>query len=201
MRDNIKEVATQLLIQNGYQGFRFRDIATQLNVTRANVHYHFGNKQQLAEEVIVEYVADALNAYQAIWLDPCSTLDEKINRLKDETKKRYLKYNPTGRTGAPWSLLARMRFERDLLSDKAREAVEMYGERLESVIFEGMAMAVQKKELSPDTPIKDISFQLVTVTNSAGPITQDSGSFDRLEELYCALARIIQHAFGNAPAA
>jgi hypothetical protein len=31
------------------------------------------------------------------------------------------------------------------LSDKAREAVQMHGGRIESAIFEGMAMAVQKK--------------------------------------------------------
>lgn len=199
MRDNIKEVATELLIRNGYQGFRFRDIASRLDVTRANIHYHFGSKQQLAEEVIVEYVTDALNTYQTIWLDERSTLDEKIGKLKDETKKRYLRYNPTGRTGSPWSLLARMRFDRDLLSDNAREAVERYGENLERVILEGMAMAVRKKELAPDTPIKDLSFQLVTVTNSAGPITEDSGSFDRLEQLYVAFARIIRQAFGTSP--
>lgn len=201
MRERIKEAAIELLIKNGYQGLRFRDIAERLQITRANIHYHFGSKQQLADEVIIEYVQEAQKSYKKIWLSKTFSLEEKIVRMKDETKKRYLKYNPQGSAGSPWSLLARMRLERDLLGDKAREAVERYGENLESFIVEGLTMAVDKKELTEDAPINDLALQLVAITNSAGPITQDTGSFERLEELYLAFGRIVRHAYGAAPAA
>lgn len=201
LREQIKEVATELLIKNGYQGFRFRDVAERLNITRTTIHYYFGNKKQLAEEVIVEYVQYALKSYGDIWLNEALSLEKKIILVKEETKRRYLKYNPTGRTGAPWSLLGRMRIERDLLSGNARAAVERYGERLERFIFEGIDAAVRKGELAKTAPIKDLSFQLVTITNSAGPITQDDGSFDRLEEVYLGFSRIVRHAYGVSPSA
>ncbi len=46
-------------------------------------------------------------------------------------------------------------------------------------------------------PTDDVALQLVSIANSAGPITQDAGNFDRLEQLYLAFARIITHAYGK----
>lgn len=198
MREKIKQAATELLIQKGYQGLRFGDIAQRLEITRANIHYHFGSKQQLADEVIVEYVDEAQKSYREIWLSEQLSLDEKIVRMKEETKRRYLKYNREGIAGSPWSLLSRMRMERNLLGDKARQAVEQYGEILESFIVDGMEIAVRNGELAQDAPIGDLALQLVAVTNSAGPITQDTGSFERLEELYASFGRIVRHAY-SAP--
>ena len=50
-------------------------------------------------------------------------------------------------------------------------------------------------------PVEDIALQLVSIANSAGPITQDAGDFDRLEQLYEAFARIMTQAFGQGGAA
>jgi hypothetical protein len=60
--------------------------------------------------------------------------------------------------------------------------------------------AMAKGELRPETPVDDVTLQLVAIANSADPITQDDGSFDRLEQLYLAFARIIAHAYGHKPA-
>jgi len=40
MKDEIGRVAIDLLIQHGYQGFRFRDVAELLGTTRTNIHRH-----------------------------------------------------------------------------------------------------------------------------------------------------------------
>jgi TetR/AcrR family transcriptional repressor of nem operon len=57
-------------------------------------------------------------------------------------------------------------------------------------------MAIRKNEITPEAPVKEITLQLVAIANSADPITQDAGSFARLEELYLAFARIVSHAYG-----
>ena len=38
--------------------------------------------------------------------------------------------------------------------------------------------------------------QLVSIANSAGPITQDAGSFERLERLYRAFLTTVMAAYG-----
>jgi len=50
-------------------------------------------------------------------------------------------------------------------------------------------------------PTSDIALQLVSIANSAGPITQDAGNFERLEELYVGFAGIINDAYGRPAAA
>jgi hypothetical protein len=42
-----------------------------------------------------------------------------------------------------------------------------------------------------------VALQFFSIANSASPITRDAGSFDRLEQLYLGLARIVTHAFGR----
>lgn len=195
MRGAIKTVSTELLIQNGYQGFRFRDVAELLNTTRANVHYYYGNKLNLCEEVIVDYVVETLANWEANWRSNAS-FAAKIDGMVESNRLRYLRYNPSGQTAKPWSLISRMRLERDVIGPKAREALADFGARLENLVIAGIDQAVAQGELSDGIPRGDITLQLVAIANSAGPITQDGGNFDRLEQLYRSLARIVHHAYG-----
>jgi len=55
MRDAILEKAEQQLMLGGYDKLNFASIAKELNTTRANLHYHFKNKETLAIEVARQY--------------------------------------------------------------------------------------------------------------------------------------------------
>src|SRR5450759_1818082 len=182
MRDRIKDVATAMLIRNGYQGFRFRDIADRLKTTRANVHYYFGNKKNLCDEVVVDYVDETVRRYEAIWKNPDSTLEDKIIEMIESNRGRYKRYNPKGNTGNRWRLIARMRLERKIIGERARKSLVKFSAVLGHLEPIGVAMAIQKKEIRSDAPVRDVVLQLVAIANSADPITQDAGSFDRLEQ-------------------
>ncbi len=195
LRDRIREVATEVLIRNGYQGFRFRDVAAALDTTRTNVHYHFGGKESLCDEVVVAYVEETSRRFERIWTAR-GPLTDKILGTMESNRSRYLKYNPGADTARPWSLIARMRLERDQIGDKARNALANFSVDLERLITQGIEAAIGAGELRADAPVEDIALQLVAIINSADPITQDAGSFDRLETLYRGLARIVLHAYG-----
>src|ERR1700729_1727333 len=53
----ILDVAERLLQVRGYNGFSYADIAAELGVTTAALHYHFASKAELGEAVIVRYAA------------------------------------------------------------------------------------------------------------------------------------------------
>lgn len=196
MKDEIKEIATELLIRNGYQGFRFRDIADYLKITRANVHYYYGSKQNLCEEVIVSYVEQTLASWETNWKSDKS-FEDKIRGMMESNRQRYLRYNPTGKTAHPWSLIGRMRLERDVIGPRAQKALAQFGVVLHELVIEGIERAIVSGEFSEEIPKDEIALQLVAIANSAGPITQDGGSFDRLEQLYLSFARIVLHAYGR----
>jgi len=51
----ILDVAERLAQTRGYNGFSYADIATQLRVTKASLHYHFPSKAELGRALIERY--------------------------------------------------------------------------------------------------------------------------------------------------
>jgi TetR/AcrR family transcriptional regulator, transcriptional repressor for nem operon len=197
MRAQIKALAQDLLIQRGYRGVSFGDLADTLKTTRANIHYHFGNKQKLVEEVLADYVRKTTDDLREIWTAPDLPLIARIEAMLEYSRVRYAKYNAPGRAGRPWSLIARMRQDNDALTAKGRALLQRFGSDVTASIGSAIEHAKARGELDPRTPVEDVAIQLVSIANSAGPITQDAGSFERLEQLYMAFARIVTQAFGR----
>lgn len=195
MREKIKGLALDLLIQHGYRGVSFGDLATRISMTRANIHYHFGDKQSLVEEVLEDYVTVTSAQLDEIWRGEATSLFEKIEQTVEYSRKRYLKYNKRGRGGRPWSLISRMRQDGDALTEHGRAVLRQFGVDLNASIVAAIEAAKKRGELVSWAPVDDIALQLVSIANSAGPITQDAGNFDRLQALYMAFARIVAQAY------
>ncbi len=196
MRKQIKSLARDLLIRHGYHGMSFGDLAAALNTTRANIHYHFGHKRTLVEEVLLDYVGETTLMIKEIWTVSDAPLVQKIERNIEFSRKRYLKYNRPGKEGRPWSLIARMRQDSNVLTPKGHKALQQFGHDLSACIITAVKDAKRRKEFVSRMPVEDVALQLVGIANSAAPITQDAGSFDRLEQLYMGFKRIIIDAFG-----
>lgn len=197
MRARIKALALHLLILHGYRGMSFADLAEPLQTTRANIHYHFGNKQRLVEEVLKDYIQVTLSQLREVWARPDTPLVGKIAATAEHSRKRYLKYNPTARTGRPWSLITRLRQDSGALTDSSCRALQQYGKDLYGIIVGAIEGAKARNEFVDWMPVQDVALQLVSIANSGGPITQDARSFERLEQLYSSFARIITLAFGR----
>lgn len=200
MRDRIKRLALDLLIQHGLRGVSFGDLAKTLKITRANIHYHFGSKQKLVEEVLGDYVDDTLSGMDAVLTRDDTTLLEKIEATLEISRRRHAKFNSAGKSGRPWSLIARMRQDSEALTPKGRTALKRFAAGLEKSITAAVRGAKDRAEFDQSMPTEDVVLQWMSIANSAGPITQDAGNFERLEQLYMAFGRIIQHAYGLKPA-
>jgi TetR/AcrR family transcriptional repressor of nem operon len=55
MSNRILDVAAQLVQMRGFNAFSYADIAADLGVTRASLHYHFPTKETLGERLIERY--------------------------------------------------------------------------------------------------------------------------------------------------
>jgi TetR/AcrR family transcriptional repressor of nem operon len=53
----ILDVAERLLQVRGYNGFSYGDVAAELDITRAALHYHFKGKAELGQALIERYAA------------------------------------------------------------------------------------------------------------------------------------------------
>jgi TetR/AcrR family transcriptional repressor of nem operon len=54
-RTRILDAAERLVQMRGFNGFSYADVATELGVTKASLHYHFPGKAELGEALISRY--------------------------------------------------------------------------------------------------------------------------------------------------
>jgi TetR/AcrR family transcriptional regulator, transcriptional repressor for nem operon len=54
-RARILDVAERLVQVRGFNGFSYADVATELTLTKASLHYHFPGKAELGEALIARY--------------------------------------------------------------------------------------------------------------------------------------------------
>jgi TetR/AcrR family transcriptional regulator, transcriptional repressor for nem operon len=62
----ILDVAERLAQRRGFNGFSYADIAAELNVTPANLHYHFSGKGELGRAMVARYSERFAAALEAI---------------------------------------------------------------------------------------------------------------------------------------
>jgi TetR/AcrR family transcriptional repressor of nem operon len=62
-RSRILDIGERLVQVRGFNGFSYADVAAELSLTKASLHYHFPSKADLGEAIIARYAerfADAL---------------------------------------------------------------------------------------------------------------------------------------------
>ena len=76
-RGRILDAAERLVQSRGFNGFSYADVASELGVTKAGLHYHFPSKAELGEALIARYSARfvaALGQIDADGLAPAAKL-------------------------------------------------------------------------------------------------------------------------------
>lgn len=56
-REKVLDVAERLVQTRGYNGFSYADVAAEVGVTKATLHYHFPGKAELGAALIERYAA------------------------------------------------------------------------------------------------------------------------------------------------
>jgi TetR/AcrR family transcriptional regulator, transcriptional repressor for nem operon len=73
----VLDIAERLLQVRGFNGFSYADIAAELQITKAALHYHFASKADLGEALITRYAARFADALAAVDTDD-TTADAKL---------------------------------------------------------------------------------------------------------------------------
>ncbi|HXH20426.1 MAG TPA: TetR/AcrR family transcriptional regulator [Dehalococcoidia bacterium] len=76
-RSRILDVAERLIQTRGYNGFSYADVAAELRVTTASLHYHFAGKAELGRALVERYTERfmvALDKIEASEPDPLARL-------------------------------------------------------------------------------------------------------------------------------
>jgi TetR/AcrR family transcriptional regulator, transcriptional repressor for nem operon len=78
----ILDVAEQLVQIRGFNAFSYADVASELKITKAALHYHFATKAELGEALVTRYAArfaDALATVKLHFLDAPTQLEAYVD--------------------------------------------------------------------------------------------------------------------------
>ncbi|NGM84409.1 TetR/AcrR family transcriptional regulator [Paenibacillus sp. 7124] len=53
--DHIMNVANRLILEKGYSAFSYADVAAEIGIQKASIHYHFPSKANLLQNVVRRY--------------------------------------------------------------------------------------------------------------------------------------------------
>src|ERR1700692_3337239 len=81
----ILDAAERLAQTRGYNGFSYADIAAQLGVTKASLHYHFPSKAELGRALI--------ERYRGLFGAALAEIDEHTREPQEKLKKYVGLYN------------------------------------------------------------------------------------------------------------
>lgn len=196
-QDRIKESATRFLILNGCLGLRLGDVADELGITRANIHYHFGSKENLIDAVIEDYMRELLERYDTIWSSANVSYNDKVEATIELNKARFRRFHGGGLVGNnPWSLIGRLRNDAAFISQKSRSALARL-EIVDAYVAAAVRLAQMSGEIASDAPTLAISKQLIVIINCASEITQIRGGFEPLQSVYRAHVELVMDAYGK----
>ncbi|SEP16053.1 TetR/AcrR family transcriptional regulator [Aquisalimonas asiatica] len=194
-RARIRDEARKLFVSYGIETVTYGDIASRVGTTRANVHYHYGNKSALVKAVFEDTFERVDATLRAIWTTPGLTLDQRLERALEDARTRFQEFNDDADGRRPWSLSGRARLENQQVDTAVIDGIVTMSRQFEAYVGQAIEEAKASGELRPDAPVREIMLLITPLWYYGSPITQFSG-MNKLEEHYTATRNVIARAYG-----
>jgi len=185
----ILDVAERLVQVRGFNGFSYADVASELGISKAGLHYHFASKAELGEALIARYAArfaEALNAIDERGGDATAKLDSYARIYAEVLRDRRM------------CLCGMLAAEYDTLPEPMRKAIVGFfddNERwLAGVLVEGSDAGA----LELDGSAKDEAQTIVSGLEGALLVARPYGDVARFE---ATATRLLRSLARTAPSA
>jgi TetR/AcrR family transcriptional repressor of nem operon len=183
-RGRILDVAERLVQVRGYNGFSYADVAAELKVTKASVHYHFPGKAELGEALLARYAerfALALAAIDVEIEDPTAKLEAYAGLYADVLR------------GQRMCLCGMLAAEYETLPDPIRDAVISFLDDNEAWLERVLERGRETGALRFDGPARETAQSIVSGLEGAMLVARPYRELGRFET---AAARLLASLAG-----
>lgn len=172
MTSQILDVAERLVQQRGFNGFSYADVAAELHVTRAALHYHFPGKAELGVALISRYRAAfgaALDALDAAGLDAPAKLERYARLYVEVLRKERM------------CLCGMLAAEYQTLPQRMQTAVIDFFDANELWLEHAVDQGLREGTLRSGQPSRDVARAIVGVFEGAMLVARPYGDLARFE--------------------
>ena len=167
----ILDVAEDLVQRRGFNGFSYADVARELRITKASLHYHFPEKADLGRALIERYAARFMEALAGI-----ADVGEAPARLKAYTEL----YGAVLRESR-MCLCGMLAAEYATLPEPMREAVTEFFERNEAWLSIVLEDGARTGSLAFSGSARDAARMLVSGLEGAMLVARPYGDSTRFD--------------------
>jgi len=131
-RRRIREEASHLFFQLGYEGTTLDAIAQRLEVTKPFLYTHYANKTELLYDICQTGILQSLNAIQRVMDSPLDSATERLSRLVEEVLDIIFEFQEF--------IVVYEREEKNLTANQAREIREhrsLFDHKLAEILEQG----------------------------------------------------------------
>jgi TetR/AcrR family transcriptional repressor of nem operon len=184
----ILDVAERLMQTRGFNGFSYADIAAEVGITKASLHYHFATKAELGCTLIERYSAAFHSALQ------------KIIRERADAPARlraYVKIYAEVLANERMCLCGMLAAEYATLPEAMQRALRAFFEANEGWLTQLLEQGRQDGSLSLRVPAPEAAAMLVGALEGGMLLARASGDLAK----FAAAARLLLAQLESQPAA
>ena len=146
------EEAVRQVIRGGYEELNFGTIASELGTTRANIHHHFANKENLAREVVARHTNQMKERIQGFLAETGGSVVPLFERLEGMLWESFKDNNMEGGCACAPILVSGERVPESL----SKLAGEFYWLQVD-LMTQVMEVAQLKGEIGRDRPARELA--------------------------------------------
>ncbi|MEM7247635.1 MAG: TetR/AcrR family transcriptional regulator [Acidobacteriota bacterium] len=145
--------AAQLFVEErGFNAFSYHDLAAEVGIRTASIHYHFRAKADLGQALMERYLRQ---------LDEALAEIDRVGRTSEARLKKFIGlYRETGSRGAI-CLCGSLASDVETLPESVQAAVRTYLERSERWVATTIEEGARSGELAPSGKPADVAATLV----------------------------------------
>ena len=168
----ILDVAERLVQIRGFNGFSYADIASEMGITKASLHYHFAGKAELGQALVARYAARFAEALEAI--------DERGDDAVAKLEAYASIYAEVLRDGR-MCLCGMLAAEYDTLPKPMRKAIIGFFDDSEAWLTDVIEQGEKEGSLSLDGRARDGAQTIVSGLEGALLVARPYGDVDRFQ--------------------
>jgi TetR/AcrR family transcriptional repressor of nem operon len=177
-RTRILDSAERSAQARGYNGFSYADVASELGITKASLHYHFASKTELGKALIDRY----LERFAAALTDIDSRLSEAPAKLD-----AYAALYSEVLRGDRMCLCGMLAAEHATLPRSITNGLTAFFDRNEAWLERVLEQGSTDGSLTLSAPSAETAQLIVSTLEGAMLVARPYGEFDRFESVVTSL--------------